>query len=119
MNESKISKETGSFRNPYHSKISYQANVTLLFADFSLTYLGINNVLTTDGRTVTLQTKDFLVVDENNQEIIVKIGPSQLPAKRPTDFTVNRYKYTIWTHTAPNESISNDLELVITQTTPS
>ena len=85
----------------YGVEVHYKQNEPLTFKDFALTFQGVFDVTADDGTIISLQTNNFLIVDKNQNEQILKIGNGQLP-NRPRPFLVGGNNYTLWTFEGPN-----------------
>jgi len=98
----------------YGAPLDYKENVPVIFADFSLTFLGAHDVVLEDGQIVSLQTNDYMIEDHSKKQQVLKIGNGQLP-NPPTDFSVGDKHFTVWTGVGPDGALLAGETLIVKQ----
>ncbi len=98
----------------YGVEVDYKQSEPLAFKDFVLTFQGIFDITADNGAIISLQSNNFLIVDNNKSEQILKIGNGQLP-NRPRSFLFGGNNFTLWTYKGPNNIMLKNGTLMVTK----
>ena len=96
----------------YDAHVPYTENVPLVFPDFTLTFLGIHDIVLDNGATLSLQTYDYRIEDNDKEQQVLKIGNGQLP-NPPRDFSVGNKIFTLWTGVGPDGKLLDRGTLIV------
>ncbi len=98
----------------YGVEVDYKQNESVKFQDFMLTFKSVLDVTADDGTIISLQTNNFLIVDNNQKELLLKIGNGQLP-NPPSSFEVDNNNFTLWTYKGPEDNTLKNSTLIVTK----